>query len=105
MTTAEQARKIFESSLALIVERNTDRADVWRRSGARGMAVMLHAKSERILEAALRGDDGWERVVQAEGLDVINYAAFLLLQPSLNGDWPWQRTDPGPTDVESEGGL
>lgn len=75
----------------LMQDRQKKRPDVWRRSGTKGMAFELHAKSERLFTNIMSGEIDIDEA-SAELLDIINYAIFAHIQVVAeihNGDWPW----------------
>jgi hypothetical protein len=76
---------------SIMQERQAARSDVWRRSGARGMAHELFAKAERLFDNLMSGEPDIEQAM-AELPDIINYAVFCSMQVrlnNLNGSWPW----------------
>jgi len=86
----EDMRAFFESEcLSVIMEREGERQGVWKRSGMKGSAFHVQAKSERIFQAAQRGDI---ETVMKELPDLINYGIFTGLQAqaeNVDGEWPW----------------
>lgn len=82
---------ILNEARQIYLQRDNERTGVWRRSGAKGMAMHVMAKAERIWIAALRED---LVQVEAEAPDIINYSVFTLEQAraqNWNGEWPWPR--------------
>lgn len=84
---------VMHSCWNIMQSRQRDRKDVWRRSGARGMAHEVLAKSERLFYNLMSSGCSREEA-EKELVDIINYAAFCLIQirdANLNGDWPWPK--------------
>jgi hypothetical protein len=84
----------FFAEAARIVEAHREgaRGDIWLNCGARGHAVLLKAKMERVFRAVMLPAGDWRTVAQEEALDIANYAAFLYLCArlgTLDGRWDW----------------
>jgi hypothetical protein len=91
--TSGRMAEIYSDALRVYVSRSPHRAEIWRKSGARGMAFHVYAKAERVFAAVQSGRDEWQQVVKDEAPDIINYCAFLLIQAgdsNLSGSWPWE---------------
>jgi hypothetical protein len=80
--------KVLAAAMEVYVERNGERDEVWRRSGAKGMTMHCYAKAERAFAEVMSG-----RTPNPDNfIDLINYAAFAYrLGDDLNGSWPWPR--------------
>ena len=83
----------MDECYTIMKERQGARQDVWRRSGARGMAHEVMAKAERLFEN-LMSDHPNPTEALKEIPDIVNYAIFCGIQvdaANLNGDWKWPK--------------
>ncbi len=82
---------VVRAAWMVMQDRQGKRSDVWRRSGARGMAFSIYAKAERVFENIMGRRLDQQEAVE-ELLDIINYSIFCYMQvasENRDGDWPW----------------
>ncbi len=90
---SEAEVEVLNGALDVRSNRATQRREMWRDDGALVHLMYAMGKMRRVFQACTSGDLGLAQAVwRAEEPDILNYflfAAQLMREGDLYGDWPW----------------
>lgn len=86
---AMELAELFDDCFQLVMLKNTDYGDAWRRQGWMGNLARLMSKTSRMQNMLWRDDylDSTNEPVSETAKDLINIAAFFVLNHKHQNRW------------------